>query len=106
VFKQTALLPEPQRFGRLTLEHKGTHAPLLHVRVPPPGCGGHVAHALPQSMVPAGQLPQTLPVQLAPVGQAMPQPPQLFASLMVAVHALVPLLVQTTWLGGQPHEPA
>jgi hypothetical protein len=88
------------------LEHKATHALLLHVRVPPPGGGGHVAHALLQSIVPAGQLPQTPPVQLAPVGQAMPQPPQLFGSLMVAVHALVPLAVQTTWLDGQLHEPA
>jgi hypothetical protein len=60
------------------LKHEAPHAPLLHDKVPLEGGAGHVTHALLQSIVPAGQ-PQTPSVQLAPVGQASPQPPQLLA---------------------------
>jgi hypothetical protein len=81
VFVQTALWPVPHAFGKLGSEHEATHAPLLQDKVPLRGCAGHVAHALLQSIVPAGQLPQTPPVQLAPVGQALLQVPQLFGSV-------------------------
>jgi hypothetical protein len=73
-------LPEPQRFGRAPLEHEALHAPLLQDKVPLEGGEGHVTHALLQSIWPPGQ-PQTPSVQLAPMGQARPQPPQLFASV-------------------------
>jgi hypothetical protein len=57
------------------------HAPLLQDKVPLEGGEGHVTHALLQSILPAGQLPQTPPAQLVPVGQALLQVPQLFGSV-------------------------
>jgi hypothetical protein len=63
------------------LGHEATHAPLLQDKVPLEGAEGHVTHALLQSIWPAGQLPQTPPVQLVPVAQAMPHPPQLLGSV-------------------------
>jgi hypothetical protein len=56
-----------------------------HVRVPFTGCAGHAAHAPLQSIVPAGQLLQTPPLQFEPVGQTVVQLPQWFRSVAVSI---------------------
>ena len=81
----------PQRLGNEALLHAATHVEPLHAVDPPLGAAGHVAHtpgAGPQSKVPEGHDPHVPPPQVAPLGHALPQAPQLFGSVVVFTHVL------------------
>ena len=84
VFTHAAVLPLPQRFGKVGLGHVATQAPLLQVSVPLRGCAGHVTQAVPHCIVPGAQLLQTPPLQWVPVRQTLPHVPQWFGSFAVS----------------------
>jgi hypothetical protein len=100
VFTQAALPPLPHRIGRAGFEQAATQAPLLHVKVPFAGRAGQVAHALPQSIVPGGQLLHIPPLQFVPVGHTLPHWPQFFGSLEVSTSQPVAGLRSQSAMGG------
>ena len=75
-----------QLSGSAELVQAPTHVAPMQMVPPLVGAAPHVTHAFMQSMVPAGQLPHRPPVQLAPVGQAVPHAPQLFGLVISFTH--------------------
>jgi hypothetical protein len=90
VFRLTHAVP--QRFGRVALGQVAWQVLVaVHVSVPFAGAAvAHVAHVpplpltLPQRIVPGPQVVQMPAVQLVPIAQTLPQPPQLFLSVWVS----------------------